>query len=318
MIGEPRDLSEREAQASGSDATRTGMTAPPQHSSEDRATPHPQSQVRQAIRQELAFDAPDELVRVARLEEQGDRTSVIELEHVSLSFDHPVLEDISFVAHARETVVILGESGTGKSTILKLILRLLVPDSGRVLVGGECINDLSFEEALRIRRKMGMVFQGAALFDSMTVHDNVAYPLREHTDLDEEEIEARVREKLRFVDLDPDRVMWQYPAELSGGMKKRHHAVRRADVRARPADDRHDHAAHHEAAARARRDQRGRLARHPAHLQNGDEGRAARRAAHQVLRHAGGDDGQRRLVHPRFPEWLLMRRTVRDFTGARL
>jgi phospholipid/cholesterol/gamma-HCH transport system ATP-binding protein len=117
--------------------------------------------------------------------------------------------------------VVVGESGTGKSTILKLILRLLVPDEGRVLVDGEDITHLSFEEALKVRQKMGMVFQGAALFDSMTVFENVAYPLREHTDMKEEEIEARVREKLEFVDLDADKVMQMMPAELSGGMKKR-------------------------------------------------------------------------------------------------
>jgi phospholipid/cholesterol/gamma-HCH transport system ATP-binding protein len=90
-----------------------------------------------------------------------------------------------------------------------------------VLIDGENITEISFEEALEIRQKMGMVFQGAALFDSMSVYENVAYPLREHTDLPEDEIEARVREKLEFVDLDADRVMKQYPSELSGGMRKR-------------------------------------------------------------------------------------------------
>jgi len=90
-----------------------------------------------------------------------------------------------------------------------------------VIVDGEVINDVTYEEALIIRQKMGMVFQGAALFDSMSVFENVAFPLREHTDLTEEEIQARVREKLEFVDLEPDRVMDQLPAELSGGMKKR-------------------------------------------------------------------------------------------------
>ena len=79
-----------------------------------------------------------------------------------------MLEDVSFVANEGETVVVVGESGTGKSTILKLILRLLVPDKGRVLIDGEDITHLSFEEALKVRQKMGMVFQGAALFDSMT------------------------------------------------------------------------------------------------------------------------------------------------------
>jgi phospholipid/cholesterol/gamma-HCH transport system ATP-binding protein len=149
------------------------------------------------------------------------REAIVELDHVSLAFDQPILENVSLVARRGETIVIAGESGTGKSTTLKLILRLLRPDSGRVIVDGEVINDVTYEEALVIRQKMGMVFQGAALFDSMSVFENVAFPLREHTTLSEEEIEARVREKLEFVDLDPDRVMDQLPAELSGGMKKR-------------------------------------------------------------------------------------------------
>ena len=90
-----------------------------------------------------------------------------------------------------------------------------------MIVDGEVIDHVTYEEALIIRQKMGMVFQGAALFDSMSVFENVAFPLREHTELTEDEIEARVREKLEFVDLEPDRVMNQLPAELSGGMKQR-------------------------------------------------------------------------------------------------
>jgi phospholipid/cholesterol/gamma-HCH transport system ATP-binding protein len=97
----------------------------------------------------------------------------------------------------------------------------LIPDKGRVAIDGEDITHLTFDDALKVRQKMGMVFQGAALFDSMTVYENVAYPLREHTTLPEDEIEARVREKLQFVDLEPDRVMDQLPSELAGGMKKR-------------------------------------------------------------------------------------------------
>jgi phospholipid/cholesterol/gamma-HCH transport system ATP-binding protein len=176
--------------------------------------------VREAIRSELATDAPAKLEHQARREDAGAR-DVIQLENVSLAFDEPVLEDISFAVREGETVVVVGESGTGKSTILKLILRLLVPDQGRVLVDDEDITHLSFKEALEVRQKMGMVFQGAALFDSMTVFENVAYPLREHTDMSEEEIEARVREKLQFVDLEADKVMQMMPAELSGGMRKR-------------------------------------------------------------------------------------------------
>jgi phospholipid/cholesterol/gamma-HCH transport system ATP-binding protein len=167
--------------------------------------------VREAIRSELEHDHP---VR-------GEGEPIVQLEHVSLAFDVPILQDVSVVAHQGETLAVVGESGTGKSTMLKLILRLLVPDRGRVLIDGEDIAPLSFEEALTVRQKMGMVFQGAALFDSMTVFENIAYPLREHTDMDEQEIEARVREKLEFVDLEPDRVMEQFPSELSGGMRKR-------------------------------------------------------------------------------------------------
>ena len=176
--------------------------------------------VRRAIRSELESDAHELAGREAVERPDGLKT-VIELSHVNLSFDQPILEDVSFTAHEGETVAVVGESGTGKSTCLKLILRLLVPDRGTVCIDGEDITDLSFEEALKVRQKMGMVFQGAALFDSMTVFENVAYPLREHTHMSEDEIEERVREKLEFVDLDADRVMEQMPAELSGGMRKR-------------------------------------------------------------------------------------------------
>lgn len=172
--------------------------------------------VRAAIRQELARDAREDA------DERDDgRPPVIELEDVTLSFDQPIIEEVSFTADVGETIVIVGESGTGKSTMLKLILRLLVPEHGRVLIDGDDITHLSFEDALRVRQKMGMVFQGAALFDSLTVFENVAYPLREHTDMSDHEIEQRVREKLQFVDLDPDEVMEKLPSELSGGMRKR-------------------------------------------------------------------------------------------------
>jgi phospholipid/cholesterol/gamma-HCH transport system ATP-binding protein len=178
--------------------------------------------VRAAIRTELeevAEDAADQ----KPVEKKGRHAAptVIALENISLAFDEPILENVSFAAKEGETVVVVGESGTGKSTILKLILRLLVPEQGRVSIDGEDITHLTFDDALKVRQKMGMVFQGAALFDSMTVYENVAYPLREHTTLTDAEIEARVREKLEFVDLEPDKVMDQMPSELSGGMKKR-------------------------------------------------------------------------------------------------
>lgn len=182
--------------------------------------------VRAAIRAEIEADAPPEGgVAVTDGGESApapeERPAVIELRDVSLSFDRPVLERVSLAVREGETVAVVGESGTGKSTILKLILRLLTPESGQVLVHGNDMVSLTFDEALRIRQHMGMVFQGSALFDSLSVFENVAYPLREHTDLDEDAIQARVREKLAYVDLDPDQVMDLSPAELSGGMQKR-------------------------------------------------------------------------------------------------
>lgn len=178
------------------------------------------SRVRDAIRKEIKADRPPD--RPPTMEYRAHASNkIIELEHVYLGFERPILEDVSFQALSGETIVVAGESGTGKSTILKLLLRLLTPDRGEVYIDGDEITQLSFADALQVRQKMGMVFQGAALFDSLTVYENIAYPLREHTQLEEDEIEARVREKLNFVDLDPDRVMEQMPSDLSGGMRKR-------------------------------------------------------------------------------------------------
>jgi phospholipid/cholesterol/gamma-HCH transport system ATP-binding protein len=211
----------------GPGGSQPGGTAPPgDRRGRDRRErdqpPERQSQrVREAIRSELASDAPARAAPDQRFVRPAAGAEVIALKEVYLSFDRPILEDVSFSARHGETVAIVGESGTGKSTILKLILRLLVPDSGTVAIDGDDITSLTFEEALEVRKKMGMVFQGAALFDSMTVFENVAYPLREHFHMSEDEIEARVRQKLEFVDLDPNETMEKLPSELSGGMRKR-------------------------------------------------------------------------------------------------
>jgi phospholipid/cholesterol/gamma-HCH transport system ATP-binding protein len=212
------------AASSTEDDERSDQPAEPTETRDRRADDvirrKQEERVRSAIQDELSQDVDAE--PRPRAEDPGPlKDAVIELERVHLAFDRPILEDVSFAAFPGETLAIVGESGTGKSTILKLILRLLLPDSGRVYVCGQDIADISFTEALAVRQKMGMVFQSAALFDSMTVFENVAYPLREHTDLNEDEIEARVREKLEFVDLDPNDVTEKLPAELSGGMKKR-------------------------------------------------------------------------------------------------
>ena len=144
---------------------------------------------------------------------------MIRLENVFLTLgDSPILKDISFSIEKGETGVMLGASGSGKTTILRIILGLYRPDSGRVFVNGDEITGLDEDDIYKVREKMGMVFQGGALFDSFTVGENVGYRLNEKG-MDEEEVEARVRKSLCFVGLEDS--IDQMPAELSGGMKKR-------------------------------------------------------------------------------------------------
>ena len=134
--------------------------------------------------------------------------------------DHEVLRGVSFTARRGETLVIMGGSGSGKTVTLRVIAGLIKPTSGIVRVFGERIDTLSEEQLLPIRRRMGYVFQGAALFDSLTVFENVAYPLREHTSLGDAEIQERVVQSLSMVGLTPE-VLALLPSELSGGMRKR-------------------------------------------------------------------------------------------------
>jgi phospholipid/cholesterol/gamma-HCH transport system ATP-binding protein len=140
-------------------------------------------------------------------------------ENVSIGFeDIPVLDGVSFELRRGETKVILGVAGSGKSTILKLCLGLLQPDSGRIYVLGHDITTMSEEELFDLRSKVGIVFQESALFDSLTVRDNVAFRLMEEH-LPESEVEKRVRESLSFVEL--EEAIDKFPAELSGGMRRR-------------------------------------------------------------------------------------------------
>jgi phospholipid/cholesterol/gamma-HCH transport system ATP-binding protein len=130
-----------------------------------------------------------------------------------------VLRGASLQVYRGEVLVILGGSGTGKSVTLRHMLGLEAPDSGRVIVEEEDITDLPEEELYRIRKKFGMLFQSGALFDSMTVFENVAFPLREHTEMSDEEIARAVREKLELVNLPNSEHLM--PVDLSGGMRKR-------------------------------------------------------------------------------------------------
>ena len=160
---------------------------------------------------------------LAALEEHPlDMAPVIGLRDLSLAYgDAVILDGVSLELFRGETLCILGGSGAGKSTLLRLVLGLSMPDRGRVLVHGRDITQASLDEVLALRRRMGMVFQEAALFDSLTVYDNVGFYLHEHTQLPEDQIERSVHEALEFVDLVPDQVEDLLPAELSGGMKKR-------------------------------------------------------------------------------------------------
>ena len=151
----------------------------------------------------------------------ADGQPMVELVDVGKRFDrNEVLKGVSLTVRRGETLAIMGGSGSGKTVMLRLIAGLIRPTSGVVRVFGRRIDGLGEEELLPIRRRMGYVFQGAALFDSLTVDENVAYPLREHTNLGEDEIRERVAHFLSLVALGPD-VLGLLPSELSGGMRKR-------------------------------------------------------------------------------------------------
>ncbi len=144
----------------------------------------------------------------------------IAFEDVSIAFEeNKVLQDISFTLKRGETKVLLGVAGTGKTLILKLALGLICPDSGRIFVLGNEVSSMKEQQLFALRRRVGMVFQESALFDSLTVRENVAYPLNEQGGIAPDEIERRVREALRFVEL--EHTLDLFPSELSGGMRRR-------------------------------------------------------------------------------------------------
>jgi phospholipid/cholesterol/gamma-HCH transport system ATP-binding protein len=145
--------------------------------------------------------------------------NAIEFKNVSLAFgERVILDRVSFAVRYGESKVVMGGSGTGKSTLLRLALGLIKPDAGRIFVDGEDVTGYNEEQMMDVRRKIGMVFQEGALFDSLSVYDNVAYRLREQK-VKESEIEPVVLRMLRFVDLED--AIDKMPNELSGGMRRR-------------------------------------------------------------------------------------------------
>ena len=155
----------------------------------------------------------------AEVEDEDRATPAIEFKDVTLSFgDRTILDRLSFKVMKGECKIILGGSGGGKSTTIKLVLGLLKPDSGRIIVNGEDITDYNEFQMMHVRKRFGMIFQEGALFDSISVYDNVAYRLHEQG-VPEDEVEQEVRRMLRFVNMED--AIDKMPAELSGGMRRR-------------------------------------------------------------------------------------------------
>jgi phospholipid/cholesterol/gamma-HCH transport system ATP-binding protein len=151
----------------------------------------------------------------------SNTTPILELRNVSRQFgSQHVLRDITLAIHPGETLVIIGESGCGKSVTMKLLMALLKPTSGDVLWSGNLVNTLKEREISQRRLKYGYLFQGAALFDSLNVFENIAFGLRQNTDLKDQQVHDIVVQRLQDVGL-PENVCQQKPSELSGGMKKR-------------------------------------------------------------------------------------------------
>jgi len=148
--------------------------------------------------------------------------SLIEFKNVVKKFGtKEVLKGISFKVEKNDIAVVMGPSGTGKSTVIKHIVGLLKPTSGDIIVDGVSVPKCNERELLELRKKIGFAFQFGALFDSMNIHDNIAFPLVEHTKLSQKEIDKKVDESLIRVGLKPSEVLHLFPHELSGGMQKR-------------------------------------------------------------------------------------------------
>src|SRR5436853_1700753 len=163
---------------------------------------------------------PPTVFERAPVRRAGAEGNAVVFEDVAMSFEsNPVLDGISFRLALGETKAIFGVAGAGKSTILKLTLGLLKPDQGQIYVLGQDVTQMEEEDLFELRRKIGIVFQESALFDSLTVRENVAFRLMEEGGTSEDEIEQRVRESLRFVEL--EHTLDMFPVELSGGMRRR-------------------------------------------------------------------------------------------------
>src|SRR6266850_4716849 len=166
------------------------------------------------------MSAPTLPIENRDVQQSDSSADAVVFDNVAIAFEEKVvLDGISFHLPRGETKAVFGVAGSGKSTILKLALGLMKPDSGRIYVLGQDVTQMSENELFDLRGQIGMVFQESALFDSFTVRENVAFRLIEDGDVSEDEIERRVREALSFVEL--ERTVDMFPSELSGGMRRR-------------------------------------------------------------------------------------------------
>src|SRR5947209_17677768 len=176
-----------------------------------------QSSIDQTIDNRVSDRAAESTFR--EIDDTDRAIPAIEFRGVTLEYDgRKVLNNLSFKVMKGETKIILGGSGSGKSTTIKLVLGLIKPDSGQILVEGENVTDYSETQMMHVRKKLGMIFQEGALFDSLSVYENVAFKLHEQG-VAEDDVENEVRRMLRFVNL--EQAIDKMPAELSGGMRRR-------------------------------------------------------------------------------------------------
>ncbi len=144
----------------------------------------------------------------------------VKISHISKAFgDFVVLDDVSLSVNHGENLVVFGKSGTGKSVLLKCMVQLLIPDSGEVFIDGKNVHNISFKELQELRKNIGFLFQSAALYDSMSVRENLAFPLIRNFFFTKQEVEAKVKRALEMVSL--EHAIDKMPSELSGGMRKR-------------------------------------------------------------------------------------------------
>jgi len=203
------------------DKTEKDESSPEDKSAEENSTGENKDISTEMKNHKSGGEQLDKSAQTASGNEQYEKDEiVVDIEHLKKSFGKSeILKDVNLKIKRGETIVTLGKSGTGKSVTLKCIVGLITPDSGKVKVLGKNIPDLSYEALQYMRKKIGFVFQSGALYDSMSVRQNLEFPLMRNTDLSKEEIDKKVEEVLKDVGL--SQAIDKMPSELSGGMRKR-------------------------------------------------------------------------------------------------